>query len=1049
MEDQNPWRKAYIGSARVRCASLVHAESPEASLDSAKLKRLINIFALSGCQRLDENHRIRVLLTEDEHRKLTHIISPQSLSEPALPLIDLGDGRLTYLHGRHRLAACQSVMPPWDQWWGVDFYLRSKISNRLQIEHLVHFDNTQPYNDGVIFREICAWSRDNSERRKLWLSRLAPNPSKLRDLQQLLRQPRQSSLLEAFVSLFPLDGLWQDFRIGTFHRILTMHCTEELTHYLRHLRQTWIHLLGGASTDAYVDAATVRSLQGRSPRYSLSDRAHIKQSIDDRKAFCWITDEDQRRGVLERCCKLEHTIPSIRTFLEDTKWLEPGSKIVRRLFPLKSSNSIRRTLNACYAGPEAQHGQGFAESYRALWLYALKYFPELDSLRPRQESRKSSTLQLRSSGEAWGEFIRLAGSLHFQAPVTNLADLQQTTERAAANRAPPLTVPIQLHPKLAIPFHQDFDIKHRCGRVFELAYKANQVNLSLENIYRTFTDADAGSHITPFAISRDTFRAFFGFQRHCTLEVLVDPEDYILPSLQNNEVYHGTQIPTEPSQSQSNNEPGEDQEMADQEQHLQSREAPPPPTTQTTQFQYLGAFQNTSMHQGPAETDNQFREDPSRGQEMANQVQQLQPCEAPLPPVTETTQFQEFGAFQSTSTSDPPAETDTLSRDDPGDHQEMVNQVEQLQSYEAPPPLASGISQRPPTEVETPHGVISQVASGMSQPARQDDSSIIGRTEASEDVLPESLSYVDSDEQRIGLAGSYYHQNDTDNLFEGENSDDESQELSAHTKKGRLIITDQTKTMQQTVIAEKVRSVEQMTAVATSAQSTITEQPAVAARPAAAGLRTQTRIGTKRSSILIDKSSHPKAPRRDVRSETPLQMLIVGLHAVYVQSKKDLGIENILIENLGRTRMDEDYRVYFYGRCDIAFDSVKHHVASLIRQGRQIYQVTVKVLGAGEWLTLSPLLQIDSARLFTVYYAHAPGLPLTVTGLLPSKQSTRGALDFEVFPWDEELGEWKLDPEVGREWARKVRARERKRSSTQTTAAPSPPIPSDTEESEL
>ena len=129
MSDDNPWRDAYAGSARVRCESLTPTQGPEVSLDTAKLKRLVDIFVLSGCRPLDERHRLRVLLTPAEWTTLRSSVPVQTLRGRVLPLLDLAEGiQLRYLHGRHRLAACRLVLDPADQWWGVDFYLKESKS---------------------------------------------------------------------------------------------------------------------------------------------------------------------------------------------------------------------------------------------------------------------------------------------------------------------------------------------------------------------------------------------------------------------------------------------------------------------------------------------------------------------------------------------------------------------------------------------------------------------------------------------------------------------------------------------------------------------------------------------------------------------------------------------------------------------------------------------------------------------------------------------------------------------------------------------------------
>lgn len=133
MADQNPWRKAYMGSARIRCQSLIPTRGPEGTLDPAKLQPLLNVFSLRHCRRLDEKHRLRVLLADDEWTVLSDNIDPATLLGPLIPLLDLNDGvLLRYLHGRHRLAACKLFFPKEeDHWWGVDLYLKSSKSNNL------------------------------------------------------------------------------------------------------------------------------------------------------------------------------------------------------------------------------------------------------------------------------------------------------------------------------------------------------------------------------------------------------------------------------------------------------------------------------------------------------------------------------------------------------------------------------------------------------------------------------------------------------------------------------------------------------------------------------------------------------------------------------------------------------------------------------------------------------------------------------------------------------------------------------------------------------
>ena len=58
----------------------------------------------------------------------------------------------------------------------------------------------------------------------LWLTRFTP--SKRKDLKRFQEKEPFIAFREALDDLFDYAGLWQDFKLGTFHRLLTLHCQE-------------------------------------------------------------------------------------------------------------------------------------------------------------------------------------------------------------------------------------------------------------------------------------------------------------------------------------------------------------------------------------------------------------------------------------------------------------------------------------------------------------------------------------------------------------------------------------------------------------------------------------------------------------------------------------------------------------------------------------------------------------------------------------------------------------------------------------------------------
>jgi len=53
-----------------------------------------------------------------------------------------------------------------------------------------------------------------------------------------------------------------------------------------------------------------------------------------------VTADDQRLRIFDRVYSIEHVIPSIYTFLEDTKYLEPPVRILKELLPGKCKGSM-------------------------------------------------------------------------------------------------------------------------------------------------------------------------------------------------------------------------------------------------------------------------------------------------------------------------------------------------------------------------------------------------------------------------------------------------------------------------------------------------------------------------------------------------------------------------------------------------------------------------------------------------------------------------------------------------------------------------------------
>ena len=239
--------KYYRGIARINLALLTfegtYAKEHRGLCDK-NVRRLVKIFDLEGCRRLDEDNFISALI---EPETLQRSLTKAGISELGWPkdgeIPFLSPDRIECLHGLHRVQAGKAYLDANDQWWTVRLYteglgpwgdIRVMLANSV-IERessiapdiVEKFGNEQAYTDGHIFRRILDYQRqrdDISERK--WWARLTS--SKRRDLKQLLKD---KPLASAFDRLSKFPGFWKPVRLGSLHRLLTLKCDEVRSKY--------------------------------------------------------------------------------------------------------------------------------------------------------------------------------------------------------------------------------------------------------------------------------------------------------------------------------------------------------------------------------------------------------------------------------------------------------------------------------------------------------------------------------------------------------------------------------------------------------------------------------------------------------------------------------------------------------------------------------------------------------------------------------------------------------------------------------------------------
>jgi hypothetical protein len=103
------------------------------TLDRENVLRLINIFETEGCYRLEPEHYISALISQETLDKglrksnLTQAGLLDYQSEPPELLLD-DDSTVVCLYGQHRIEAGKAYLALREKWWVVRLYLDSKLT---------------------------------------------------------------------------------------------------------------------------------------------------------------------------------------------------------------------------------------------------------------------------------------------------------------------------------------------------------------------------------------------------------------------------------------------------------------------------------------------------------------------------------------------------------------------------------------------------------------------------------------------------------------------------------------------------------------------------------------------------------------------------------------------------------------------------------------------------------------------------------------------------------------------------------------------------------
>ncbi|KAH7033932.1 hypothetical protein B0J12DRAFT_766202, partial [Macrophomina phaseolina] len=503
------------------------------------VNRLRQAFEKEGLQRYEPKNWIDALV-DPQH--LASVLAENGLTElgnevESIPILRMGP--INCLQGIHRTLAASGLLHQNDRWWFVRLY-SNDLPTDICIEIIEESLHEQQYSDGDIFRKIRTYHKQGDEKsERKWWARLSN--TKQKDLKQLFKSPE---LTDAFDNLVGMPGMWQSFQLGTLHRLLTLHCDEELLRYLTRIADVWGGVLRAANIPPEaVDNVTIAKLELLAPSVSDGDLMRVEGLIRSGEVFPSITNAQKRDAILSALLLTPGLIPTLTSFFENLKYLEPCCYILKKLLPGKEKRTIFQSLAASYIAPKEQLLEYSTGSrlrsivgdenalwlaYVQLWAFCMRHFPSMTETAPRKVVGKAKPSKS-SNSALWHYLGDLAIKLGFrtpqalelqrQNPYESLAqqllrslrpasppDMRHVLRVAAACKEIEDDPKVREWPNLTATDH--LPREKRCGRPFEDDFLLDSNFLFVPTIYEI--EETKGPEISSLFVKRDLFISFLG-----------------------------------------------------------------------------------------------------------------------------------------------------------------------------------------------------------------------------------------------------------------------------------------------------------------------------------------------------------------------------------------------------------------------------------------------------------------------------------------------------------------------------------------------------------
>lgn len=206
--------------------------------------------------------------------------------------------------------------------------------------------------------------------------------------------------------------------------------------HLQHIAKTWHRILCCETQtlpSSAVDAVTVRSLEFLAPGGSPTDKDLVEDLMARGVLFPSQSNNSVRQSLLKNLCAFSGLIPSLRTFFDMLKYLEPACEILRKLLDDRLKSTIRSSLSGLFFAPSKTYVQAsenkhseilssistsdkFIIAYADVWAFCNRHFDGLTASTPLKDPNEPKPVIRGPNPVAWNHLAHFALSRGFRIP---------------------------------------------------------------------------------------------------------------------------------------------------------------------------------------------------------------------------------------------------------------------------------------------------------------------------------------------------------------------------------------------------------------------------------------------------------------------------------------------------------------------------------------------------------------------------------------------------------------------------------------------------------